>query len=103
MFNWVINALDCKVKEDNLTDVVYNVHWRYVATKGEIVVDTYGSTSVDRPSEEDFIPYDKLTEEIVVSWLEQSLDVEAMQKSLTEQIELIENPIDVTFTNPFNK
>ena len=103
MFNWVISALDCKVKEDNLQDVVYNVHWRYVATKSEIVVDTYGSTSVDRPSEEDFIPFDKLTEEIVVSWLEQSLDVEAMQKSLSEQIELIENPIDVTFTNPFNK
>lgn len=101
VYNWIISALDCKTKEDNLTDVVYNVHYRYEATKKEITVDTYGSVSVDRPSEEDFIPFNELTKEIIVGWLEQILDVAELQSNLEKQIYLIENPIDVTFNNPF--
>lgn len=100
-FNWIISALDCKVKEDNLKGVVYTIHYRYEATKKEIIVDTYGSVSVDRPSEEDFIPFDKLTKEIVIGWLEKILDVAELQSNLEKKIELIENPIDVTFNNPF--
>ena len=87
-FNWTISALDCKVDEDNLKDVVYTVHWRYRAT------DENGIT-------EDFTPYDELTKEQVVGWLEASMDVPAMDLSLDEQIYLLINPIDVTLPPPF--
>jgi hypothetical protein len=44
--------------------------------------------------EEPFIEYTDLTKEDVVGWLEERLDVEAMQESLDNQIELKINPVD---------
>ena len=104
-FEWIISAMECKVKEDNLSDVVILVHWRYNATSvvenGEYFADTYGATSVPMPSGEDFTPYEDLTKDQVVGWLEAILDVPAMQLSLEENIELQINPINVTLPPPF--
>jgi hypothetical protein len=101
-YNWVIEALDCKVNEGNLQDVVYTVHWRYRATnENDITAETYGAQAVLPPSEEDFTPYNELTKEQVVGWLEASMDVSSMDLYLDNQIELIVNPVDVTPPLPF--
>jgi len=104
-FDWIISAMECKVKEDNLSDVVILVHWRYnaasVVEEKEYFADTYGATSVPMPTGEDFTPYAELTKELVVSWLEPLLDVPAMQLQLEANIELQINPIDVTLPPPF--
>jgi hypothetical protein len=100
-FDWIISAMECKVKEDNLSDVVILVHWRYNAASDEYFADTYGATSVPLPTGEDFTPYAELTKEQVVSWLENTLDVEAMQLQLEANIELQINPINVTLPPPF--
>ena len=101
-YNWIISALECKVKEGDMTDVVYTVHWRYNATDTTgITVDTYGAQSVAPPSSENFTPYDQLTKDQVVGWLEAAIDVVAMDIRLDEQIDLILHPIDVTPPLPF--
>lgn len=101
-YSWVIAALDCKVNENNLQDVVYNVHWIYSATNSDdISAQIYGAQAVSSPSEEAFTPYDELTKEQVVGWLEASMDVPAMNLMLDNQIELIVNPVDVTPPLPF--
>jgi len=101
-YDWTISALECKVKEDDMTDVVYIVHWRYNATdENGITAGTYGAQSVSSPSPEDFTPYDQLTKEQVVGWLEADIDVPAMNLNLDEQINLIINPVDVTLPPPF--
>ena len=101
-YNWTISALDCKVDENNLKDVVYTIHWRYSATnENGIFAETYGAQTVAPPSTEDFTPYDQLTKDQVVGWLEASMDVPAMDLYLDEQIELIIHPIDVTLPPPF--
>lgn len=105
-FNWVISAMDCKIQEGEMTDVVQTVHWRYNAT--EIVdgksyfADIYGATNVGEPTPENFTSYSDLTKEQVVSWLEAELDVVSMQENLTKQIELQINPVDVTLPPPFD-
>lgn len=105
-FNWVISAMDCKIQEGEMTDVVQTVHWRYNAT--EIVdgktyfADIYGATNVGEPTPENFTSYSDLTKDQVVGWLEAELDVVSMQYNLTKQIELQINPIDVTLPPPFN-
>ena len=43
---------------------------------------------------EPFIPYDELTKETVINWLELGLDVSALQDALNKDIELIKNPVD---------
>ena len=104
-YDWIISAMKCKIKEDNLSDVVILVHWRYNATsvveEEEYFASTYGATSVPMPSGEDFTPYEDLTKDQVVGWLEAILDVPAMQLSLEANIELQINPINVTLPPPF--
>ena len=101
-YNWIISALDCKVKEENLNDVVYTVHWRYTAqNENEINAEMYGAQAIGAPSEDEFTPFDEITKEQVIGWLETSLDVTAMQAQLATQIDLLVNPISVTLPPPF--
>ena len=104
-YNWIISAMDCKVHEGEMTDVVQTVHWRYNATdtvdEKNYFAEMYGATTVGEPTPENFTDYNSLTKEQVVGWLEETLDVTSMQENLTKQIELKINPIDVTLPPPF--
>ena len=105
VFDWIISAMDCKIHEGEMTDVVQTVHWRYNATdvvdEKTYFAEMYGATQVGEPTPDDFTSYPDLTKEQVVGWLESELDVESMQENLTKQIELQINPIDVTLPPPF--
>lgn len=98
--DWVISAMECKVHEEDMTDVVIIVHWRYQARElheeKEYFAETYGATSVGMPDPETFTPFDQLTKEQVVGWLEEELDVDQMNASLQENINLQINPVTVT-------
>lgn len=98
--DWVISAMECKVHEEDMTDVVIIVHWRYQARElheeKEYFAETYGATSVGMPDPETFTPFDQLTKEQVVGWLEAELDVDQMNTSLQENINLQINPVTVT-------
>lgn len=94
--------MECIKNEGDLQDVVTTIHWRYNATQDDLFVDVYGSVSMPLPTGEDFTPYEELTKEQVVGWLEATLDVEEMQNGLNNQIELLINPINVTLQPPFD-
>ena len=119
-FEWIISAMDCKINEGVMTDVVQTVHWRYNAT--EIVTpptgstttsspsgstdttyfaEIYGATAVGEPTPADFTDYNDLTKIQVVGWLESELDITTMQTNLENQIALQITPIDVTLPPPF--
>ena len=102
-YNWTISALDCKANnEDNLQDVIYNIHWRYNATnENGISAESYGSQGVGTPDLESFTPYSQITKEQVIEWLEASIDISALKSQLDNQIKLIINPIDITPALPF--
>lgn len=86
-YKWVINAVDCYTTKDGLEKVAYNVHWSYFATEGEHNASMIGVQSVGEPNPDNFVPFDQLTEEQVVSWITASMDVEQMQANLDKQIE----------------
>lgn len=91
-FYWIIVQLDCKPEIDGMQDYVVAVHWRYGIQYQEIKTDTYGVQSFQVNEGSTFIPYEDLTEDIVIGWLEGSLNVPAMQESLIKQLEEILNP-----------
>jgi len=112
-YNWTISALDCKVNENGLSNVIESIHWRY----GNQMVDTYGVISLPAPSPESFTDFDSITKEMVITWLdsifskknpiettdenaevvyEEFSKLELMQKDLDSRIELQNNPITVT-------
>jgi hypothetical protein len=105
IYNWVVSQMETKPQEDGLTDVVVIVHWRRNATLVDgdktYFADVYGSMGCPTPSETDFTAYPDLTFEQVCGWLEDGLDVPALDLSLDQQIENQINPPIIVLPNPW--
>ena len=115
-YTWTISALDCAVSQDELTNVVQNVHWRYRATDADgVTAERYGAQSVPAPNPSSFSPYENLTTEIVVGWLEGIMSepvpveegeeekptlLEEIQTRLLQDIDSKKNPVMVTLPLP---
>ena len=111
-FNWTISAVDRAVSLDGLSDVIQTVHWRYRGTDEDgVTAETYGSTAIGEPNPQDFTPWDEVTTEDVIGWLEDIMSVipvtvegaeqeptqlEKMQENLETQIALLINPTTIT-------
>jgi ATP:corrinoid adenosyltransferase len=102
---WVINQLECLPQDGDLKDFVVVAHWnrnaKEVVNEKEYQASVYGSVSFSKDNVTDFIPYDELTYEIVCGWLDNSLDVPALDANLDQQIENIINPPIITLPLPW--
>jgi hypothetical protein len=96
-YNWKINALDAKIQDGDNDNVIYTVHWSFMATDetGDYSASSIGTMGVEYNPEEPFIEYADLTKEDVVGWLEAGLDVDSMKENLSDQISKLENPTDI--------
>ena len=95
-YTWRINAVDCYTSKDGLEKVAYNVHWSYFATNGEHTASMIGVQSIGEPNPDNFVAFEDLTENDVISWIESAMDVEQMQANLDKQIEDLVAPKVVT-------
>ena len=100
---WTIVALEYAPEENGLSKVIKNIHWRYKGTDKDsgVSFELFGVQEMDAPNTSSYIPYDDLTEEIVISWLTKKLDITLFQKSIITEIEKIKNPSIVIVHNPF--
>ena len=88
--NWKINTLEYTNDSDK---GVINAHWDVTLLEGEFSARRYGSCSFQPlPEGSDYIPFEELTEEIVIGWVKDTLDVEEIEASLNAQIEEQKNP-----------
>ena len=105
VYSWVIEQMQEVPKQGSLTDVVINISWRRYATAevdGETqTAGALGFYSCPAPSGTDFTPYDQLTEDQVIGWLEAGLDMEAIDRNLTVQLEELFNPPIVILPLPW--
>jgi len=97
---WTVSAMDCKVSEDNLSDVVFNVHWRCSATEVDgdktYSASVYSTCSVPGPGTP-FTPYASLTQEQVLGWIwANGVDKDATEAAVAQQIYLQKNPVTIT-------
>ncbi len=93
IYKWDIPSMDSYIHSEGKDNVIYTVHYRYTGSE-ESEGENYSSTSIGTQSYtyvegEDFVPYEdtEAFENIVVEWLEESLDVPAMQASIAADIE----------------
>ncbi|QDP63468.1 MAG: hypothetical protein Tp139SUR460282_3 [Prokaryotic dsDNA virus sp.] len=97
-YDWHINQLDAKIKQDGKDNVIYTVHWTYTAkdkSKPEdYMASSIGTHNVEYVEGQDFIEYADLKKSDVVAWLEAGIDVDLMKSNLDYQIELQKNPVD---------
>ena len=104
---WTISAMDCKVSEDNLSDVVFNVHWRCSSTEVDgdktYSASVYSTCSVPGPNPASFVPYDQLTQNEVLGWIwANGVDKAATEAAVQQQIELQKHPVVVSPPLPWN-
>lgn len=83
MANWTIANL-----ERNTTDGgVVVAHWRATLEDGEYTASSYGTCSfTPDATAADFVPFDQLTEADVLAWVHASVDKDAVEAALAENI-----------------
>lgn len=70
------------------TGGVIVAYWRVSAEDGEYAATAYGSVGfTPDPTAPDFIAYDQLTEADVLAWVWGSVDKDAVEVNLAQQIE----------------
>jgi hypothetical protein len=96
IYNWEIEQMQEVPQQGPLTDVVINISWRRYATtvvsEKEYTAGTFGFFVCSQPSGEDFTPYEDLTRDQVIGWLEAGLDVESIDRNLIAQLNDQINP-----------
>lgn len=65
-----VNAVSCYPLQP-YPDYVFNVAWVVSGTDGTYNAAAYGSTEIPSVTSDTYIPYTDLTEEVVVSWVNQ--------------------------------
>lgn len=89
---WKITNLDRNTSDGFVT----TAHWTATAVDGEHSASAYATVSW--PEGTPTIPYASLTEATVLNWVWESVDKEATEASLADQIALLKNPVKATGT-----
>ena len=72
---------------------VFTAHWVCRATDGEFSATSYGTAGFTQdPESESFVPYEDLTEEMVLGWLFNSIDKDATEEALKAKIDAEKSP-----------
>lgn len=87
-YNWSIEQMD-RLTADGF---VVTVHYNVSATDGDYSASTYGTVGYTEQPDEAYTPYDELTQEQVVGWVQESLGKDTVEASLAGQIEAQKNP-----------
>lgn len=100
---WRINALESIPSlEDGLVNVISIIHCEKTAVSEDgFNARWYGMVSVKAPHPALFIPYEEVTEEVVISWVEDSLTTANVDANLEQQIEGLRNPSIQTLALPW--
>jgi hypothetical protein len=100
-YNWNCKTVDVHPQEEGQTNVVYNVHWIVTGVDGDYSATNIGTQIVSLSEGGSFIPFEDLTNEIVVGWTKEAMgeeQVASIEASIASQIEALINPTSVTMT-----
>ena len=87
-FTWLINTLE----RHTATGIVFHIHFTIQATDGTYTETANGSIPIEEPPSEGYtvIPYDQLTEEQCLTWLQERVG--------TEQVDVWQNNLEQVLT-----
>ncbi len=91
-FIWTIKQLDRKSADGFVTTAHYNVS----AVEGDFNASTYGTVSFTQEEGQSMTPYQELTPEQVLGWVQDKLGKDVVEASLQSQIDERKNPVTST-------
>jgi len=86
---WTISQME-RLTSDGF---VVTVHYNVSATDDTYQASTYGTTSYTQTPGETYIPYEDLTQAVVVGWVQEALGKDTVEASLQGQIDAQKNPV----------
>jgi len=95
MATWTISTLERNTADGGVTVA----HWRVTEEDGDYSASSYGTVGfTPDASAEGFIAYDSLDEATVLGWVQAEVDKDAIEASLTANIEEQKAPVTSTGT-----
>ena len=91
-YNWVITETNYLTADGFIT----TAHWTATAVDGDYTASIYSTVSWQAGTPT--IPYANVTEAEVLSWVWESVDKDATEAALAQNIELQKNPVVATGT-----
>lgn len=82
-YTWDLHPIKCLVSEQGLNNVVSIIPWTYIGTDEYGKIYTLeGSTQMGAPNPNVFTPFEELTRPMVEEWLNNALNVPALQSQV---------------------
>lgn len=106
-YSWIIpqDAFQVIPSEDGLTNIVKYIKWIRQAEEidGDIIYTAQNSAEFicAAPNPDDYTPYEDLTEEQVIQWLESGLNMQTIDDALANDIASQKLPKTEILPNPF--
>jgi hypothetical protein len=97
LYSWRIDSLDV-INTDAVNNLVANVSYRYIGQTDQASAYVLGKLSIPYNPTANFIEFDSLTRDLVISWLEASINVTTLQSTISEKIDKILNPVQTLNT-----
>jgi beta-glucanase (GH16 family) len=86
---WKINKLEVIPENGNLTQVIQYAHYQRIASEGEHSSFIEGKMLFPLPESSNFIPYENITEEDIISWILPNIDLEKVDLFLNRKLDSI--------------
>jgi hypothetical protein len=97
---WAVVQMDAYPEYEGEADVVFTVHWTLTGTDGTYVGGVYGSVGVTVDEGAAFTPYEDLTEEQVIGWVQDALGEEQVASYVANVAQQIADQIDPPVVTP---
>ena len=100
-YDWNCKTVDVHPQEEGETDVVYNVHWIVTGVDGDYSASCIGTQVVPLNEGGTFIPFEDLTNDVVVEWTKEAMgeeQVTQIEAGVASEMEGKINPTSVTMT-----
>ena len=101
---WGINQMTCYPTYENQKNCVFNIAWVCSATDGTNNVATYGIVDIPYVAQDVYIPYENLTFDQTLAWVNDSLGpdgIAAAQATCDEQLIAVANPTEIQLPLPY--
>lgn len=104
MISYSISILSTYVKQNDpeLSNVLERVTWMYKARDGLHVAELFKDTLMPSPDENNFVNFYDLTEELIIDWVLNLEDMEALKTQVTQNLERSKNSTTIEKALPWN-
>jgi hypothetical protein len=94
---WKVVQMDCAPQSAQGSNYVTTVHWRCFAEDGAVSESVYGAQNLPESTNQAFVPYPQLTEQVVLGWIwANGVDRIATESAAAAKVDLIKNPPSVS-------